>query len=149
MFRKKKAKINPNTTDTLVGEGSIFEGRIKSEASLRVEGSINGDIECIGDVTIGEHGLVRSNISARNVTIAGTVHGNISTKGLLTITATGQLYGNTVSHSLIIVEGGLFQGQSKMLQDPKIGSPEKTDKEKEHSAQTYNKSYSGSSSAAI
>lgn len=146
MFKKKKSKINPNTTDTLVGEGSTFEGRIRSEASLRIEGNITGDIECIGDVTVGEHGTAKSNINARNVTIAGTVYGNINTKGLLTITATGQLFGNTTAHSLIISEGGLFQGQSKMLQESKAGPAEKLDKDKEP-VQTYNQSYGGSSAA--
>ncbi len=147
MFGKKKTKINPNTTDTLIGEGSIFEGRVRSEASLRVEGNVVGDIECVGDVTIGEHGHAKSNIIARNVTIAGMVQGNVNTKGLLTITSTGQLLGNTLSNSLIIAEGGLFQGQSKMQQETKSNSQDKPDKEKEKTGQAYNPSYGGSTTA--
>ncbi|HEY0829199.1 MAG TPA: polymer-forming cytoskeletal protein [Bacilli bacterium] len=138
MFKKKKVKINPNTTDTLVGEGSVFEGRIKSEASLRVEGQIIGDIECLGDVTVGEHGLVKSNISARDITIAGSVHGNVVTKGTLTITSSGQLYGNTSAHSLIIEEGGIFQGASKMDSKSATSDNQEVDK----SAKNYNQSYS-------
>lgn len=147
MFKKsKKIKINPNTTDTLVGEGSYFEGRIKSEASLRVEGHIHGDIECVGDVTIGEHGVARSNIAARNVTIAGIVQGNVTTKGSLTITGTGQLHGNTSSPSLIIAEGGVFQGQSKMVQDQaKAAKQGSADKEKE--TPSYSQPYSSSASS--
>jgi cytoskeletal protein CcmA (bactofilin family) len=114
MFKAKQKQMNPNITDTLVGEGSHFEGRIKSEASLRVEGMITGDIECTGDVTVGERGVVKSNIAARNIIIAGSVHGNIVTKGTLKITATGKLYGNTTAASLMIDEGGIFQGTSKM-----------------------------------
>lgn len=138
MFKKNKAKINPNTTDTLIGEGSVFEGRIKSEASLRVEGQLTGDVECLGDVTIGEHGLVKSNISARDIIIAGAVHGNVVTKGILTITSTGQLYGNTSAHSLIIEEGGIFQGASKM--DSKSTGLDKQQMDK--SSKNYNQSYS-------
>lgn len=149
MFGKSKAKLNPNTTDTLVGEGSVFEGRIRSQASLRVEGNINGDIECVGDVTIGENGVARSNIAARNVTIAGKVYGNVTAKGLLTITATGQLYGNTMTKSLVIAEGGIFQGQSKMNSDK--AQAEETEKSSEStSAQSsYNQQPYNSSSAAI
>lgn len=149
MFGKHKSRINPNTTDTLIGEGSTFEGRIRSEASLRVEGHVNGDIECEGDVTIGENGEARSNITARNVTIAGKVYGNVTTKGLLTITATGQLYGNTMSQSLVIAEGGVFQGQSKMNSD-KVNA-EEADKGKEQAAgqSSYNQQSYNSSSAAI
>jgi cytoskeletal protein CcmA (bactofilin family) len=114
MFKSKKKQLNPNITDTLIGEGSQFEGRIKSEASIRIEGAVTGDMECSGDVTIGEQGVVRSNIIARNIIIAGSVHGNIMTKGILKITATGKLYGNTTAASLMIDEGGIFQGTSKM-----------------------------------
>ncbi|WP_202556416.1 bactofilin family protein [Paenibacillus silvestris] len=114
MFKSKKNLMNPNTTDTLIGEGTTFEGRIKSEASIRIEGGITGDIECAGDVIIGERGVVKSNVSARDVILAGNVHGNIITKGKLTITSTGSLYGNISAASFIIEEGGQFQGNSKM-----------------------------------
>ncbi|NQX66604.1 polymer-forming cytoskeletal protein [Paenibacillus alba] len=114
MFKNKKNLMNPNTTDTLIGEGTTFEGRIKSEASLRIEGGITGDIDCAGDVIIGERGIVKSNISARDVVLAGNVQGNVTTKGKLTITATGSLHGNINAASFIIEEGGLFQGNSKM-----------------------------------
>jgi cytoskeletal protein CcmA (bactofilin family) len=130
MFKGKKKQMNPNITDTLVGEGSHFEGRIKSEASLRIEGMVTGDMECTGDVTVGEHGVVKSNIIARNIIIAGSVHGNIMTKGVLKITATGKLHGNTTSASLMIDEGGIFQGTSKMeikaIQNEKHENEEKT-----------------------
>jgi cytoskeletal protein CcmA (bactofilin family) len=127
MFKGKKKQMNPNITDTLVGEGSQFEGRIKSEASLRIEGMVTGDMECTGDVTVGEHGVVKSNIIARNIIIAGTVHGNIMTKGFLKITVTGKLYGNTTAASLMIDEGGIFQGTSKM--ETKAAQSEKQENE--------------------
>jgi cytoskeletal protein CcmA (bactofilin family) len=114
MFKNNKKTMNPNMTDTLIGEGSQFEGRIKSEASVRVEGTVTGDLECTGDVTIGEQGIVKSNIIARNIIIAGAVHGNVLTKGMLKITSTGKLFGNTTTPSLMIDEGGFFQGTSKM-----------------------------------
>jgi cytoskeletal protein CcmA (bactofilin family) len=114
MFKSKKTKIDPNMTDTLIGEGSVFEGKIKSGAGIRIEGQIVGDIDCAGDVTIGEHGIARSNILARNIILAGQVAGNISAKGKLTIKATGQLQGNLSALELSIESGGIFQGSSKM-----------------------------------
>lgn len=117
MLRSKgsKIKIDPNATDTLIGEGSIFEGKLKSSASVRIEGQMNGDIECSGDVTIGEKGNVNSDIiSARNITIAGQVNGNVQASNKLTITAKGKLYGNIAAASLSIEEGSIFEGTSRM-----------------------------------
>lgn len=115
MFKSnKKPKIDPNSTDTLIGEGSSFEGKIKSEAGLRVEGQIVGDIECSGDVTVGENGVAKSNVKARNVIIAGQVTGNVSASGKLTIKATGTLHGNLSALELSIESGAVFHGVSKM-----------------------------------
>src|SRR5690554_1819312 len=115
MFKgKKKPKINPDTTDTLIGEGTVFDGNINSEASIRIEGTVTGDIVCKGDVTIGDAGNAKSSISARSVVIAGMVRGNVTTTDKLTITASGQLHGNTTSKTLIIDDGGVFMGSSKM-----------------------------------
>ncbi|MDN4070607.1 polymer-forming cytoskeletal protein [Paenibacillus sp. FSL R5-0407] len=116
MFKNKTAvKLDPNTTDTLVGEGSTFEGKIISGASIRIEGQVIGDIDCEGDVTVGEKGMIRSDtIIARNIIIAGTVNGNVQAKQKLTITAKGKLYGNLSAASLSIEEGSVFEGTSRM-----------------------------------
>lgn len=115
MFKNNKtAKVDLNSTDTLIGEGSVFEGKIKSEAGVRVEGQIIGDIECEGDVTVGEKGVIQSNIIARNVIIAGTVTGNIQARSKLSITAKGKLFGNMSAASISIEEGSIFEGTSRM-----------------------------------
>jgi len=124
MFKSKKTKIDPNMTDTLIGEGTSFEGKIKSEAGIRVEGRMEGDIDCEGDVTIGENGVARSNIKARAVVIAGQVVGNVSASAKLTIKATGQLHGNLSAQELSIESGGIFQGTSKMDAGTAVAAPE-------------------------
>jgi cytoskeletal protein CcmA (bactofilin family) len=126
MFKHKKCKIDPNTTDTLIGEGSLFEGKIKSDGGIRVEGQITGDIDSAGDVTVGENGIARSNIKARNVILAGQVVGNVSAKGKLTIKASGKLHGNLSAAELSIESGGEFQGSSKMdVKETAVHSEEK------------------------
>ncbi len=143
MFKKTK-KINPNLTDTLIGAGTAFEGKIKSEASIRVEGSITGDIECVGDVTIGEHGSARSNVTARNITIAGVVNGHIHANAQLTIASTGQLIGNVTTASLVIHEGGVFEGQSRMQQQDTAKAKTIAEPDKEASMAYNNQTYSSS-----
>jgi cytoskeletal protein CcmA (bactofilin family) len=134
MFKKKKRTINPNATDTLIGEGTIVEGKITSRASLRVEGKVKGDIECSGDVTIGETGTLHSSVSARNVINAGSIYGSVTTKGILTITPTGKVYGDIQMNSLQIAQGGLFQGTSKM--EVKAAVEKIHDKDKEAKSPT-------------
>ncbi|MDF2837391.1 MAG: polymer-forming cytoskeletal protein [Paenibacillus sp.] len=116
MFKSKPGpgKINPDTTDTLIGEGTIFEGKIRTEASIRIEGSIIGDITSSGDVIIGENGVANSNIIARDLVLAGQLNGDVEARGKLTISSTGILNGNITAASLIIEAGGVFNGSSQM-----------------------------------
>jgi len=121
----KKVKMDLGTTDTLIGEGSTFEGKIKSQASIRLEGEITGDIECAGDVIIGEKGIARSNVTARNIILAGKVHGDINASGTLTLKSTGKLFGDLNVQELSIEPGALFQGTSRMgtVTDLKLPEP--------------------------
>jgi cytoskeletal protein CcmA (bactofilin family) len=124
---KGKTGLNPNMTDTLIGEGTIVEGSITSAASLRIEGHVTGDIHCTGDVTIGEKGLAASEITARNIINAGTIRGSVKTTGKLTITATGKVQGNIQVATLVIADGGAFEGTSKMELKPPQQSEKSVD----------------------
>jgi cytoskeletal protein CcmA (bactofilin family) len=111
MFKDSK---KPNLTDTLIGQGTHAEGKMECEAGLRIEGEFRGDIDCHGNVIIGESGIARSNIIARDVTIAGKVYGDVTTKGRLTIMATGQVHGNINAQSFVMQDGGIFTGGCRM-----------------------------------
>lgn len=101
-------------TDTLFGEKTLFEGNCTSEADMRIEGEVNGDLRTTGEVVIGEKGFVRSNVTARDVIIAGRMEGIVKAEGIVRITATGRLTGTVQAGSLIIEKGALFQGTSQM-----------------------------------
>ncbi len=112
--RNSNRRNSSGATDTLIGQGCEVTGKLTCEANLRIEGSFNGEIESQGDITVGEYAVARSNIKAREVVIAGKVYGDIATTGKLTITPTGQMFGDVSASSLIIMEGGALSGTSTM-----------------------------------
>lgn len=116
MFKQNKKTYQ--TTDTLIGQGSSAEGKLECDANLRIEGNFQGEIHCAGDVIVGETGEAISNIIAANVIVAGKVSGDISTQGRLTITKNGKIVGNVHVNNLIILEGGVLNGSSKMENAP-------------------------------
>lgn len=111
MFKENKRLA---ASDTLIGQGTSFEGKLTSEAPIRIEGECFGDIDCQSEVIIGECGVANSNITAREVIVSGKVYGDVATGGRLTITASGQLYGNIAAQTLLIQDGGLFSGSCRM-----------------------------------
>ncbi|WMT42100.1 polymer-forming cytoskeletal protein [Paenibacillus sp. D2_2] len=110
---KKNSRAH-SLTDTLIGQGSVAEGKVQCESNLRIDGAFHGEIDCKGQVIVGESGEARSNIRGANIIVAGHVIGDISTKGKLTITSNGQVDGNVSVSNLIILEGGLLNGVSTM-----------------------------------
>ncbi|MCM3700034.1 polymer-forming cytoskeletal protein [Paenibacillus macerans] len=110
-----KDRKNPaGLTDTLIGQGSSIEGKLECKSNLRLEGKFSGEIECLGQIVIGETGEAHSNIQGGEVIVAGKVVGDILTGGKLTITSNGQVEGNVDVAKLIILEGGQLNGSSKM-----------------------------------
>ncbi|MFC1591933.1 polymer-forming cytoskeletal protein [Thermodesulfobacteriota bacterium] len=113
MFAKKESDLN--RLDTLIGNGTIFEGTLTSKESLCVEGTVRGKIVCEGSVIIGEKGRVDADIFADTVLLGGEVNGNIVSKTKLEITTSGKLRGDIKTGSLIIAEGVLFEGKCQMI----------------------------------
>ncbi|WP_025715862.1 bactofilin family protein [Paenibacillus sp. 1-18] len=114
MFKESKKKLSAPVTDTLLANGTSFEGTVEAEANIRIDGQFQGDICSSRTVIIGETAVVRSDIMARDVVLAGKVFGSITTEERLTITPTGELYGNAAAAALVILEGGVLDGTCQM-----------------------------------
>ncbi len=126
-----KKETDLNRLDTLVGNGTIFEGTLTSKESICVEGTVRGKVICEGSVIIGEKGRVDADIFADTVLLGGEVNGNIVSKIKLEITTSGKLRGDIKTGSLIIAEGVLFEGKCQMITEDHIIQPEETYEEPE------------------
>ncbi|MBU5671245.1 bactofilin family protein [Paenibacillus brevis] len=129
---RRKNKLPAGTRYTLIGLGSFAQGKLECEANLRIEGHFQGEIDCAGQVVIGETGEAKSSIHGAEIIVAGRVIGDIVSEGRLTITGSGQVDGNVHVTKLIIVEGGLLNGSSHMEREAAVQAYSK-DKEKEKS----------------
>lgn len=101
--------------ETVIGSTTSIEGAIlKSDGNVRIDGSVEGQIEVAGGVIVAKTGRVIANIRARHVFVAGAVKGDIEAPAGLEITSTGRVFGNITVGMLQIEQGGVFRGQSFM-----------------------------------
>lgn len=107
----------------LLGENTVFEGKLSFHGTVRIDGHFKGDISSDGTLVIGERGFIEANINSSSVVISGEVHGNINAASSIEILAKGKAYGNIFTPSLIIHEGVIFEGSCRM--DNTKGAPEK------------------------
>lgn len=111
MKRKEKQL---SQVDTIIGSGSEFNGDLYSKSSIRIDGKVNGSVKCDGDVVVGVDGSIEANVDGRNITLAGTINGQVTAKELLKIESSGKLNGDASMKMFIIDEGGTFNGNSTM-----------------------------------
>ena len=99
-----------DNTNSVIGEGSIFEGRFYIAGSLRIDGKFEGDIRTDEALLVGETGKVKTNISAKEVVLAGTLIGDIDAKEEVRLTETGRMVGDISAPFLNIARGVVLQG---------------------------------------
>jgi cytoskeletal protein CcmA (bactofilin family) len=119
MFRSKNHQATPpqvlnGKPETVIGSNTSFIGTLKSDGNIRIDGTVEGDIEILGNLIVGESGRVIATVKAQNVHVSGAVKGEITAIEQLEISPTGKIWGDIVTAALHIEPGGLFRGQSAM-----------------------------------
>ena len=102
--------------NAFLGEGTSFKGTLTFEGTVRIDGRLEGEIFTKDTLVVGEGAQVSAAIHAGVVVISGTVHGNITAERKIEIHASGRLFGNISTPSLVIEEGVLFEGSCTMGQ---------------------------------
>ena len=95
-------------------KGSRVTGQLTFQGSARIEGNVDGEIQCHGTLTIGERAEVRAKISGDVVVIRGKVEGNVVAKEKVELVAPARLFGDIDTPRLIITEGVVFDGDCTM-----------------------------------
>jgi cytoskeletal protein CcmA (bactofilin family) len=98
---------------TLISEGCKFEGNLSSPSTTKIDGHIVGNLRGESGIIIGEKGVVEGNVNAVDVTIYGTVKGNVKAHKL-ELKRSGSLDGDIIVEELITESGSRFNGSSKM-----------------------------------
>ena len=111
-MRMKKVSSN---FDSVIGKNTILKGDIECGGSIRVEGTVTGDIIVEGDIYLGKEGYVKGKVEAVNVHVSGMMEGNLKATGILRIMSSARLIGDVEVKSFVADEGAVFQGNCKMI----------------------------------
>ncbi len=96
---------------TLVAKGTTIRGEIHSgEVGLRIEGHFEGTIYSEGEVIIEFGGTMVGTLQAHHLIVAGGAEGIFKVDGRLEIRATGTIEGEVEAASIVVDEGGMFEG---------------------------------------
>jgi len=127
-MNEKKKMYDENKISTIIGAGTTVTGELESKGTIRVEGQVNGRIECEDTIVIHESGQVKADLIAGQVIISGTVEGNVFAHDRLEVANQGKVLGNITAPRISIAEGVIFEGQCAMkapgdMKPPKKAAP--------------------------
>jgi cytoskeletal protein CcmA (bactofilin family) len=95
---------------SVIGEGTVVRGSVEGEGSLEVLGRVEGDVTMSGDVSIGESGAVRGNISGVKVSVQGAVQGDLRGSEAVLLEAGARVVGDLSAPRLGVAAGALVRG---------------------------------------
>ena len=97
-----------------LGSSALISGSVRS-TQCRVEGLVDGRVECSQELDLGKTGRLNADaLAAKKMTLAGQVFGNVTCGGLLLLTSTAKVTGNIRARTIVIEEGAIFNGMCSM-----------------------------------
>lgn len=106
--KKPEISEEDKTAVTVITKGTTINGSMISDCSLDIMGTINGDIECLGKLTVS--GTVVGNVMASEIYInANRLEGNLTSEGSIKIGLGTVVLGNLNGTSAVIA--GAVKGE--------------------------------------
>lgn len=96
--------------------GSKIVGTITADNDYRIDGLIEGELNCSGKVVIGESGRIKGTVNCQNAEIMGLLDGKINCSQQLSLRASGKIQGDVQTKTLIVEPGAQFNGTCAMGQ---------------------------------
>ncbi len=110
-FDRSGADLN-----TIVGKGTYFEGALKVQSSIRVDGKLKGRLTTGESLVVGKEGEIDGEVAVKNAIIGGKVRGKIHASGRIVLEEKSLFHGELKTAKLVINEGAVFEGVCSMGQ---------------------------------
>ncbi|MGH7492811.1 MAG: bactofilin family protein [bacterium] len=123
--------------NTIIGKGTIIEGTVKVQSSLRLDGKVTGQVLTTDSLIVGQNGEIEGEIRVKNAIIGGFVKGQIFASGKVILESRSVVNGEVKTAKLAINDGARFEGHCVMTEEAAvkalpIGSREAEDSERKN-----------------
>ena len=127
-FKDDSEKVNPTNTgststhaglgaarnEAFLGKGTKVVGTLSFNGPVELDGAVEGEIQAKESLTIGEAAVIHAKIHGADITIKGTVTGDVVATRRLSIKRPARVTGNISSPTLSIEDGVHFEGRCSM-----------------------------------
>ncbi|MEI6083427.1 MAG: polymer-forming cytoskeletal protein [Verrucomicrobiota bacterium] len=105
---------NSATPQSVIAADVEITGTIKSTGSVRIDGKLDGELNCTGDAIIGKSAVIKGNLAVNTATIEGTINGNVTAKDRIEMKSSARVTGDIRAKRLSVEDGVTFIGRSEV-----------------------------------
>lgn len=104
----KKDAIN-----AFLGEGTCFEGSLRFEGTIHINGQFKGDIVSAGSLIVGAEARLQADIGVAAAVISGEIYGNVTAEKSIELRVPAKMFGDIQAPIVIVHEGVVFEGNCR------------------------------------
>lgn len=123
LLNRQPSTMPVDEQTSVCSQNANWQGTLKIEGSVRVNGQLSGEIEAKDTVFVAEAARVDAKVRANSVIIAGSFQGHVYCSERLEILSTGRLTGEVTTRSLVVHEGAIAEGQVHMTSAAQAAAP--------------------------
>lgn len=107
---------NPSSAINTLVNGTHIEGTIIAKSDIRIDGTVEGKLQCAGKLIIGAEGKVEGESTCQNAVIEGTFRGTLVVHDSLDVRDNANVVGEIKTSKLNVQAGAMFNGNCDMGQ---------------------------------
>jgi cytoskeletal protein CcmA (bactofilin family) len=106
--------VNSGGLHNVLASGTTVTGKIVAETDFRIDGRLEGEINCKGKIVIGSKGSIKGNVETVNAEVFGGVEGTVHVRERLVLKASADVTGDIYIQTLEIEPGAKLNGSCSM-----------------------------------
>ncbi len=107
-----------------ISAGLKIQGELSGDTDLYIDGSVQGKVRMMnGRVTVGPNGRVQAEIEARQISIDGTVEGNLKASESAQFGSSSKVVGSVMSPRVGVADGARLRGKIETIRTPQTPKP--------------------------
>jgi cytoskeletal protein CcmA (bactofilin family) len=106
---RRTAKAEPK--ESVIAADLAIEGKIEGSGHVRIAGRFKGDVHVDGNLTIESGAHLTGQVYARNIVVAGELHGNVAGAARVEVVDSGLVSGDIKAGTVTVAAGARMRGQ--------------------------------------
>ena len=103
-----------SSADTVLSEGSRFEGNADVRGTLRIEGNVDGELNATDTVVVGKTGEAQATVRAGRAILNGSFKGKIEAADRVEMQAGSHVEADVTAANMVMEDGVHFRGNCKV-----------------------------------